>query len=638
MPWKLESAKGGYYVTNIATGKRMSRRPLPRVRAASQMRALYANNPEAVKEILDLADQMITLKRIGRRADVSKSDKKRAVGKYGDVTYADPINKKYPIDTPAHIRAAWSYSHMPKNIGKYSGSGGVDALQNTIRAAYEREFGHPPNAKNIRPRRRKEITLKRGRGNMPGLAKHLAHKYGGDPHFFTKVVEDELLQGYDEEARNAIAARAHKLVVGHWPAEDKKFEKKKEASPTIRNMLEGKIHRAFTVTADMLFQRGYIDRDTRIALSGLIGDVLSEFGERFETTGLDGPISGKDALDISDKEVSAQPTGIPAHGPGGTFSSPGLGGGIAPAKRKLLAPSKRGRKWGTTIKEVREQEEAARPVKKQRRADRKEITTLRELRRELYAAQFREYSRLKEGDDSALDRLRALRLESRDLELDLAGGHRPAAEDDWTDEFKEVDAIKGGPGSGNFGHAGRSGKIGGSAPKSGEGAALSLRTGRDAAERQLQRAGFTREMLRQAKMRHVSEIQSAIRLSKEVAADMVRQARERRAAGDIPGTLSAMLNAQRARQDVKNWQRAMKVALPDAPKKPRLQVFDAKTGQTSDQPFVKAQADFTRNKKTVTIYEHEGDQYSVSGGRIGKRAMLVQGTDLMRRVVDRATQ
>ena len=38
---------------------------------------------------------------------------------YGDVTYADPKNGKYPIDTEEHARAAWSYINMPKNAGQY---------------------------------------------------------------------------------------------------------------------------------------------------------------------------------------------------------------------------------------------------------------------------------------------------------------------------------------------------------------------------------------------------------------------------------------------------------------------------------------------------------------------------------------
>jgi HK97 family phage prohead protease len=38
---------------------------------------------------------------------------------YGDVEYADPKNGKYPIDTAAHAKAAWSYINMPKNAAKY---------------------------------------------------------------------------------------------------------------------------------------------------------------------------------------------------------------------------------------------------------------------------------------------------------------------------------------------------------------------------------------------------------------------------------------------------------------------------------------------------------------------------------------
>ncbi len=38
---------------------------------------------------------------------------------YGNVAYADPKNGKYPIDTAAHAKAAWSYINMPKNAAKY---------------------------------------------------------------------------------------------------------------------------------------------------------------------------------------------------------------------------------------------------------------------------------------------------------------------------------------------------------------------------------------------------------------------------------------------------------------------------------------------------------------------------------------
>ena len=42
---------------------------------------------------------------------------------YGDVTYADPKNGKYPIDTEAHARAAWAYINMPKNAAMYPMNG-----------------------------------------------------------------------------------------------------------------------------------------------------------------------------------------------------------------------------------------------------------------------------------------------------------------------------------------------------------------------------------------------------------------------------------------------------------------------------------------------------------------------------------
>ena len=53
---------------------------------------------------------------------------------YGDVTYADPKNGKYPVDTEEHARAAWSYINMPKNQAGYT-SGELSAIKGRIRAA-----------------------------------------------------------------------------------------------------------------------------------------------------------------------------------------------------------------------------------------------------------------------------------------------------------------------------------------------------------------------------------------------------------------------------------------------------------------------------------------------------------------------
>ena len=56
-------------------------------------------------------------KKIHRRRD---ADPRAGLKKYGNTTFADPVNKKYPIDTPGRIKAAWAYIHQPSNSEKYS--------------------------------------------------------------------------------------------------------------------------------------------------------------------------------------------------------------------------------------------------------------------------------------------------------------------------------------------------------------------------------------------------------------------------------------------------------------------------------------------------------------------------------------
>jgi hypothetical protein len=55
-----------------------------------------------------------------RREDVSPAERRRAEEEYGDVSYADEANKKYPLDTLKHAQAAARYFGMPKNYSKYS--------------------------------------------------------------------------------------------------------------------------------------------------------------------------------------------------------------------------------------------------------------------------------------------------------------------------------------------------------------------------------------------------------------------------------------------------------------------------------------------------------------------------------------
>ncbi len=66
---------------------------------------------------------------------MSKIDKREeGERKYGDVEYADPVNKKYPIDTDEHIRAAWSYINHKDNAAKYDADD-VTTIKSRIKKA-----------------------------------------------------------------------------------------------------------------------------------------------------------------------------------------------------------------------------------------------------------------------------------------------------------------------------------------------------------------------------------------------------------------------------------------------------------------------------------------------------------------------
>jgi len=69
----------------------------------------------------------------GELEEAQRADSKKP---YGNVSYADPKNGKYPIDTAAHAKAAWSYINMPKNAAKYPLNGvTLASVKGRIKAA-----------------------------------------------------------------------------------------------------------------------------------------------------------------------------------------------------------------------------------------------------------------------------------------------------------------------------------------------------------------------------------------------------------------------------------------------------------------------------------------------------------------------
>ena len=86
-------------------------------------------------------------KAISKREDVNP---KEGTNKYGNVSFADEKNKKYPIDTVEHIRAAWNYINKEGNSGKYS-SDEIATIKRKIVAAWKDKIDKegPPSAKSI---------------------------------------------------------------------------------------------------------------------------------------------------------------------------------------------------------------------------------------------------------------------------------------------------------------------------------------------------------------------------------------------------------------------------------------------------------------------------------------------------------
>ena len=79
-------------------------------------------------------------KRIHRRGDTKPQV---GLAKYGKTTFADPTNKKYPIDSPGRIRAAWAYIHQPSNAAKYTPSERRTIMARIRKAAQSRKVTLP---------------------------------------------------------------------------------------------------------------------------------------------------------------------------------------------------------------------------------------------------------------------------------------------------------------------------------------------------------------------------------------------------------------------------------------------------------------------------------------------------------------
>ena len=103
-------------------------------------------NPEALFNMYKCDDIEIEdagdIEKIAERKEVNP---KEGQSKYGDVKFADEKNKKYPINTESHIRAAWNYIHQKRNAAKYSAADAA-SIKSKIVAAWKKVIGGEPPA------------------------------------------------------------------------------------------------------------------------------------------------------------------------------------------------------------------------------------------------------------------------------------------------------------------------------------------------------------------------------------------------------------------------------------------------------------------------------------------------------------
>ena len=109
-----------------------------RVFIASEIKENNGDSPALKAAALE------ALRKVARRKDVNP---KEGENEYGDVAFADAKNKKYPIDTAEHIRAAWNYISKPKNAEEYSAED-QRAIRARIVAAWKKKIDPqgPPSA------------------------------------------------------------------------------------------------------------------------------------------------------------------------------------------------------------------------------------------------------------------------------------------------------------------------------------------------------------------------------------------------------------------------------------------------------------------------------------------------------------
>jgi len=154
-----------------------------------------ADGSEVQAEFASSGTGVSPVQKVAARSDTNPEEGEK---KYGDVKFADEKNKKYPIDTEKHIRAAWNYINKAKNAAKYDAAD-LKTIKGKIVAAWKEKIDKegPPSAA--------EKTVGAA-SSRPGRVEPAPTSPGGDtPPLQKKTVGRESV-GRESEAHPAIPA------------------------------------------------------------------------------------------------------------------------------------------------------------------------------------------------------------------------------------------------------------------------------------------------------------------------------------------------------------------------------------------------------------------------------------------------
>jgi uncharacterized protein len=208
--------------------------------------------------------------------------------KYGDVRFADEKNKKYPIDTPDHVRAAWNYIARPENARKYSAED-VNKIKAKIVSAWRKliDEAGPPSVRadgvlrfDTGPIGKAEMTPEGWLKVPAAIARTGVYEYmNGDGTVRRELRTPE--EVFSPEAMRSVALRP--VTDDHPWSENPPLLTPKNAAKYTRGSAGENVHRAgdFVETTLMITDEALIakiDSGTNEVSAGYVADTIFESG------------------------------------------------------------------------------------------------------------------------------------------------------------------------------------------------------------------------------------------------------------------------------------------------------------------------------------------------------------------------